>query len=156
MQDKKTQQATLELELIDNQYQVVDRRKMLALLIKKGVPRELATRLDDIWEETKTIGKKIFQIGRIVVCKIAEFILRYPHTAVGLLVGAALGFLASNVPFLGVILGPAIGTFTMIYGAIQGAEMDTGEKGMKALIIIAEDFFATIVDIFKTVWEEAL
>ena len=60
MQDKKTQQATLELELIDNQYQVVDRRKMLALLIKKGVPRELATRLDDIWEETRTIGKKIF------------------------------------------------------------------------------------------------
>lgn len=44
----------------------------------------------------------------------------------------------------------------MIYGAIQGAEMDTGEKGMKALIIITEDFFATIVDIFKTVFEEAL
>ena len=62
MQDKKTQQATLELELIDNQYQVVDRKKMLALLIKKGVPRELATRLDDIWEETRTIGKKIFHI----------------------------------------------------------------------------------------------
>lgn len=145
--------AFQEVEALVNYYESVDRRKMRAYLLKKGLPIEAVTRLDNLWDETKTVAGKIIKIGKIIYCKILDFIAKYKHAAIGILVGAACGALASAIPLIGPLIAPVIAGLGALYGLACGAQMDTGQGVMQSVILIAKDFFALLIEIFNAILE---
>ena len=42
-------------------------------MLKRGVPPEIVTRLEDLWKATKVIAGEVINVGRIIVIKILEF-----------------------------------------------------------------------------------
>lgn len=145
------QTALHDVIVIEANYKNVDRTKMRAWLLKKGLPIEIVTRLDDLWDNTAAVSDKIIEIGKIIFCKIIEFIKKYPHAAIGSLVGAAVGALINGIPLLGSLLAPLASSIGVIIGVAGGAQLDTGKGDIQSLIIVAKDFFKMIIDIFNVI-----
>lgn len=138
--------------LLEGDYKDVDRSKMRAWLLKKGLPIEIVTRLDDLWEDTKIIAGHVIQVGKLIFCRILEFIATYPHAAIGALVGAAIGALMNGVPLLGPLLAPLSSSLGAIIGAVGGAQLDTGRGDLQSVIMVAKDFFMMLIDIFNALF----
>lgn len=138
--------------LLEDDYKDVDRSKMRAWLLKKGLPIEIVTRLDDLWEDTKIIAGRVIQVGKLIFCRILEFIATYPHAAIGALVGAAIGALMNGVPLLGPLLAPLSSSLGAIIGAVGGAQLDTGRGDLQSIIMVAKDFFTMLIDIFNAIF----
>lgn len=137
---------------LEESYSNVDRSKMRAWLLKKGLPIEIVTRLDDLWEDTKIIAGRVIQVGKLIFCRILEFIATYPHAAIGALVGAAIGALMNGVPILGPLLAPLSSSLGAIIGAVGGAQLDTGRGDLQSVILVAKDFFMMLIDIFNAIF----
>lgn len=133
-------------------YNDVDRSKLRAWLFKKGLPIEIVTRLDDLWEDTRTISGRVITVGKIIFCRIIEFIKTYPHAAIGALIGAAIGALMNGVPILGPMLAPLSTSLGALIGAVGGAQLDTGKGDLQSIIMVARDFFMMIIDIFNAIF----
>lgn len=144
--------AINEIEVLEKDYRNVNRVKMRAYLLKKGLPIEVVTRLDDLWDATKKIGGKVIEVGKVIFCRIMQFIGTYPKTAIGILVGAAIGSLASAVPLLGSLLAPITTALGAVMGGLAGAKMDTGKNELECVMQIAQDFFKMIIDIFSALF----
>ena len=128
-----------------------------------NVPVEVITRLEELWGTTKIIGEQVYEIGKILVMKIIEFILANPKMAIGLVIGVAVGSLTNAIPWIGAIIAPlamAIGGF---FGAVTGHKLDKIAKGeldgfnnsnvFADLITLAKEFWMVIVEIFKALKE---
>lgn len=148
------QTAINDVMIIEADYKDVDRTKMRAWLLKKGLPIEIVTRLDDLWDKTVAVSDKIIEVGKIIFCKILEFIKKYPHAAIGALLGAAVGALINGVPFLGPLLAPLASSIGALIGIVGGAQLDTGKGDIQSLILIAKDFFKMIIDIFNAIFRK--
>lgn len=124
-----------------------------------NVPVEVITRLKELWGTTKIIGEQVYEVGKILVMKIIEFILANPKMAIGAVIGAAVGSLTNAIPWIGSMLAPlsmAIGSF---FGAVAGHRLDKIAKGeldsfnnsniFADLITVAKEFWIVIVEIFK-------
>lgn len=144
--------AVDEIGKLEFEYESIDRQKMRAYLLKRGLPIEVVTRLDDLWTATKEIWGKVLKVGKIIFLKIAEFIAKYPHVAIGILVGAAIGFLVNGIPLLGPLLSPITTALGALAGGIAGAKIDTGKDGLQSLIIVVKDFFSLIIEIFQAIF----
>lgn len=147
-------QALAEVQAIEADYEGVNRKKMLAYLLKKGLPIEVATRLDDLWNEVKCVAGHVIQVGKVIVCRIIEFIRSYPHTAMGVLIGAAIGSLTGAIPFLGPVLAPLATSLGAIVGGVAGAKIDVGCDGTQAVVVVARDFFKMLIDIFNALFNK--
>lgn len=145
-------QAMHQLMELEESYSDVDRGKLRAWLLKKGLPIEIVTRLDDLWEDTRTISGRVITVGKIIFCRIIEFIRTYPHAAIGALIGAAIGALMNGVPILGPMLAPLSTSLGAIIGAVGGAQLDTGKGDLQSIIMVARDFFRMLIDIFNTIF----
>ncbi len=159
MQAEKTESMQIdvavdEMVLLQKKYEGVDREKMRAWLLKKGLPIEVVTRLDDLWDATTTIAGHVLRVSKIIFCRILEFIKTYPNTAIGILIGAAIGALVNAVPFLGPMLAPITTALGAIAGAVAGAQLDTGKDGLQSIIIVAKEFFMMLIDIFKAIFNK--
>lgn len=146
------QTAIDKVVVLEDNYQTVDRVKMRAWLLKKGLPIEVVTRLDDLWEDTKYIAGRVINVGKIIFCRILEFIKSFPHAAIGALVGAAVGALMNGVPILGMWLAPITTSLGAVVGAVGGATLDTGKGDIQSVIVVAKEFFMMIIDIFNAIF----
>ncbi|MDH5392459.1 MAG: hypothetical protein OEY11_04635 [Gammaproteobacteria bacterium] len=124
-----------------------------------NVPVEVITRLEELWGTTKVIGNQVYEVGKILVMKIIEFIVANPQMAIGAVIGAAVGSLTHAIPWIGPMLAPltmAIGSF---FGAVAGHRLDKIAKGeldsfnnsniFADLVTAAKAFWLGIVEIFK-------
>lgn len=144
--------ALAEIQQVENEYKNVNRAKMRAYLLKKGLPIEVVTRLDDLWDVTKSAAGKIIEVGKVIFCRIMQFIGTYPHTAIGVLVGAAIGSMTNAVPLLGPLLFPISTALGAVVGGLAGAKLDTGKGEYESVIIVARDFFKMLIDIFNAIF----
>jgi len=122
-----------------------------------GLPQEIITRINDLWEKTKIIGGQVVHIGKVILAEIMKFIKENPHLAVG----AAVGALTSLIPFIGPFLAPLATAITMLIGGITGYRIDQGKDQKdgvigvtQELIMIAKKFFELFASIFNALQHE--
>ena len=154
-------EALIELALLDGKSLSVDRTDIFVRFMNAGIPPEIIFRLEELWEATKIIGKKVAHIGRIVVLEILRFIEQNTNLAIGVALGAAVASLIGLVPFIGYLLAPisvAVGAFI---GGMAGARLDRGEKpgngamGLaQEIIILANKFFSLLASIFNALKQD--
>ena len=148
-------EAILELGLLDSKAQDLDRLDVFTRFTNAGLPPEITLRLEELWETTKVVGKKIIHTGRIIILEILRFIEENPNLAIGVALGAAVGALVSLVPYLGPALTPLSMAIGAAIGGIAGSRLDRGQKAGKGVvgitqevIILAKKFFELFAAIF--------
>lgn len=128
--------------------------------IRRGIPPELLTRLQGLWETTKTIAGEIVAVGKIIVEQIFQFLKENPKLTLGIALGAAVSALIASVPFFGPLLAPLSTTVATLYGAGAGASMEVGDSSVSpfnAATALANKAFELIKRIFNAIvqyWKE--
>ena len=61
-----------------------------------------------------------YDIAKGILVLLISFILRFPRTALGIFIGAVVGFLISIIPLLGWILKPIVEPVCIITGGVLG------------------------------------
>ena len=155
--DRKT--ATEELFTLNVETTDMDKTDYMVYLGNKGVPLDIITCLDSLWNTTKKIGSTTIHLGKIILMKLVEFIQAHPHAAIGLVLGAAVGSLVSLVPFIGPLLAPLTAAIGAIYGFCVGSKIDYSKckdttTPFEGLIMLANDFFKTLAEIFSILKEQ--
>ena len=144
----------LEIRLLNAEAQAVSSSDLYAWLRESGLPDEAAIRLTAFVDTVRKIGKNVISIGKIILLKIIEFVEAHPNLAVGIAIGAAIGVLASLIPFIGTYLAPIATALGIGIGAVAGHRMDRRASGELAandssLLPFAED----IIDIARTFFD---
>nr|WP_321258919.1 hypothetical protein [uncultured Pseudodesulfovibrio sp.] len=156
--------AVQQLNTWESEFVDIDKVKAGALLQKMGVPFQIIEVMLDLWDNTKEIGKKLVNVGKIVCCKILEFIQRHPNLSLGLALGASVSLLTGMIPWIGPMLAPLVAAIAIPYAGIVGMMIDLREKGestdnaVMAAWLAAKEFFHLLVEIFKAIkstWKEA-
>jgi hypothetical protein len=149
-------EAKLKMVVLNSNAIEIVRIDAITRLTNFGLPQEIITRIDELWEKTKIIGGQVIHIGKIIFAEILRFIKENPHLAVGVAIGAAVGALLSMIPFLGPILAPLAVAISILVGGISGYRLDQGQKPTdgvvgvtQELILIAKKFFELFADIFN-------
>jgi hypothetical protein len=144
--------AKLQLALLNSSAAKLEKRDFIVRFTNAGLPQEIVTRLDDLWDKTKKVGGEVINIGRILIEKIWEFVAANPNMLIGMACGAAVGALANLIPFIGPFLAPTAMAIGAIVGGIWGFEQDRANRGeviKKGPIGIAEDLVAMAKEFFK-------
>lgn len=149
-------EAKLKMAVLNSNAMKIDRIDAITQLTNSGLPQEVITRIDELWEKTKIIGGQVIHIGKIILVEIMKFIKENPHLAVGVAIGAAVGALISMIPFFGPILAPLVTAISIVVGGIAGYRLDQGQKPTddvigitQELILIAKKFFELFANIFN-------
>ena len=149
-------EALLELALLDSKALELDRLDIFTRLTNAGLPPEITLRLEELWEQTKVVGKKVINIGRIVIMEIIRFAEENPNLVIGVALGAAIGALVNLVPKLGPVLAPITMTLGAAMGGAVGSRVDRGQKPShyteaisQEVIILAKKFFELLTKIFN-------
>jgi hypothetical protein len=122
--------------------------------LDRGIPAELVTRLQDIWDTAKIIAGEVIAIGRIVVNQIFDFLKRNPKLSIGLAVGASVAVLVGGIPIFGSLLQPLSSWVATTYGAGVGAAMEQGDYSgspFTAAIELASKFYELLILVFRSV-----
>jgi len=156
--------ANLQLTILNSEAESVSSSDFYAWLKARGLSDEVAIRLKRIAEITAEIGKRVINVGKMILVKIIEFLKAYPTMAIGMAIGAAFGALVGMVPFLGPILAPIATVLGVTCGALAGYQLDKAENGRpksaglmeigQDVIEIATAFFKLLADIFNTALNE--
>lgn len=154
-------EAKLKLSLLNSNAIELDRLDTVTQLTNMGLPQELITRIEELWEKTKIIGGQVVYIGKVILAEIMKFIKANPNLAIGVAFGAAVGALVNLVPFIGPLLAPLAMAITAAIGGIAGYRLDQGEKPRdgalgitQELIIIAKKFFELFANILNALQHE--
>ncbi len=149
-------EAKLKIAVLNSNAMEIDRIDAITQLTNSGLPQEVITRIDELWEKTKIIGGQVIHIGKVILVEIMKFIKENPHLAVGVAIGAAAGALISMIPFFGPILAPLVTAISIVVGGIAGYRLDQGQKPTddaigitQELILIARKFFELFANIFN-------
>ena len=97
-----------------------------------GLPQEVITRLQGLFNEVKEIAGQTINIGKIIIMKLMEFVKTNPNMAIGLAVGLGLsilsGMLISSIPFIGqglsLIITPIVAIIVIPVGILRGHRLD--------------------------------
>lgn len=111
--------------------------------VRKGIPLEIITRLQEVWRVTKNIAGEVIAIGKIIVIAIFDFLKANPLLTAGMAIGAAVSSLIFAVPFIGPLLAPLGVALSTAYGAGVGAAMQEGDYSaspVNAAVALAERF----------------
>ena len=65
-----------------------------------------------------------YEIAKGILVLLISFILKFPKTALGIFVGATIGFLISIIPLLGWILKPIVEPVCIVAGGILAFSKD--------------------------------
>jgi len=154
-------EAKLKLTILNSNAIELDRVDTVTQLTNMGLPQEVITRIEDLWEKTKIIGGQVIHIGKVILAEIMKFIKENPHLAVGVAIGAALGALTSLIPFIGPLLAPLVTAVSVVVGGIAGLRLDRGEDPREdiigvtqELILIAKKFFELFANILNVLQGE--
>lgn len=147
----KPEAALLELTVVNAELQETESFATAAReLLDRGLPPEVVTRLQSLWEKTKVIGGEVIAVGKIIVKKIVDFFLANPGLAIGLAIGAAVAALVSaSIPFIGTLLAPLVAVLTTLYG--YNIQLGGRDSMLHSTVKLAVEFFKLLVDIFKAV-----
>lgn len=154
MTELTREQGMFELTLLNAE---VSREQLDGVLIAgldRGIPPEIMTRLESLWEMTKVIAGEVVAVGKIIVVKIFDFLKANPNLTLGIALGAAVGALIAGIPFLGSMLAPLSTVLSMVYGAGVGATIDAGGIPSDPYVVVAylaKKFFELIQCIFLSV-----
>ncbi|MGQ7817269.1 hypothetical protein ACUTAH_16650 [Metapseudomonas furukawaii] len=143
-----------ELTLLNAEVSREQLDDVLVIGLNRGIPPEIMTRLESVWEMTRTIAGEVVAIGKIVVMKIFEFLKANPNLTIGIALGAAVGALISGIPLLGAMLAPLVTALSVLCGAAVGAAKDEGGDPSDpyfAAANLAKKFFELIHEIFLSV-----
>jgi len=150
-------EAKLKMTILNSNAMEINRLDAITQLTNTGLPQEIITRIDELWEKTKIIGGQVIHVGKIILVEIMNFMKENPHLSVGVAIGAAVGALISMIPFVGPILAPLATATSILVGGIAGYRIDQGNKptdGLigvtQELIMIAKKFFELLANIFNT------
>jgi hypothetical protein len=122
-------------------------------LSNKGLPADIITRLEGIWNKTKPIAGEIVQIGKIIVLKILDFIRGNSGLAIGLALGVAICTLIGTIPFIGPFIQDIAGPLILALSALFGIQFETGQSLFDSAMTLASNFFKLFADIFNAVKE---
>ena len=122
-------------------------------LSEKGLPTEIITRLEGIWNKTRIIAGEIIQIGKIIVLKIIEFIRENSGLAIGLAIGVAISALIGMIPHFGPYLQDVTEPLILALSALSGVQFDTGSSMFDAAMTLAKNFLKLFADIFNAIKE---
>lgn len=154
-------EAKFKLALLNSNVAKLDRVDTITQFTNFGLPQEIITRMDELWEKTKIIGNQVIYVGKLILAEILKFIRENPHLAFGVAIGAAVGALISMIPFFGPFLAPLATTISILIGGIAGYRLDQGEKQKdgvisitQELILMAKKFFELFGNIFNALWSE--
>lgn len=131
-------------------------------LNKTGLPHEVIIRLHELATYTKKAGNKVIHVGKIILIKIIEFVKAHPHLALGVAMGAAVGYLVNSIPFVGQILAPLATALGIVIFGIAGHRLDKRSQGKEVqsgILGVAEDvieiaaaFLKLVADVFNTIF----
>jgi hypothetical protein len=142
--------ALLELTVINAEAEPLTFAEAAKELLNRGLPPELVTRLEDLWEKTKIIGGEVIAVGKLIVKKIVDFFLANPGLAISLAIGAAVGALvSSSIPFIGAMLAPLVAILVTLYG--YNVQSGGRESLLFSTMKLATEFFRLLIEIFQVV-----
>jgi hypothetical protein len=156
MQVLSKEEGVFELTLLNAELSREQFDDYLIMGVSRGIPVEIMTRLQGLWNLTKEIAGEVVAIGKIVVRKIFEFLKANPNLSIGIALGAAVGALISGIPFIGPLLAPLSAGLSMLYGAAVGSTLDQGVQSndpFVAATLLARKFFELIQSIFLSIKE---
>lgn len=151
------EKAELDILLLNATSNDINKLDIISEFINRGLPIEIVTRLESLWDMTKTIANDIINVGKIILIKIWEFIKENVNMAIGIAIGVAIGSLVALVPFFGPFLAPISMLLGGFIGAVNGEKLDRIAKGedvsndsgiIASSIRIAKKFFKLFADIF--------
>jgi len=132
-----------------------------------GLPQEVITRLQVLFNEVKEMAGQTINIGKIIIMKLIEFIKENSNMAIGLAVGLGLsilsGMLISSIPLIGqglsLLIAPIIALIIIPVGTLRGHRLDkainskeyVGDSLLEDMITIIKKFWTLLVDIFSSV-----
>lgn len=150
-------QANLELFILSSEAEAMSSSDFYAWLKERGLSDEAAIRLKAVAEITAEVGKRVINVGKMILIKIMEFVKAHPNMAIGIAIGAAIGVLVNAIPWIGPFLAPIATLIGVTVGAIAGHRRDKATAGTpqsSGLFAIGEDiieiataFFKLLVDI---------
>ena len=158
-------QAKLKLLALESEVNNFDKLDMIVKLTNLGLPQEFITRMQDLFNFTKKIGRQTIHIGKIIIKKLIDFINENPNLTIGLAVGIGLavlaGMLTSMVPIVGGplsgIVSSIVATITIPLGVLRGHRLDKVMKGeyvgdsiIEDIVTIAKKFWSLFVDILAS------
>lgn len=149
-------EAKMNMLVLNSQASQLDRLNVTVQLTNFGLPQEIITRIDELWEKTKLVFGQVIHVGKIIIAEIIKFIKENPNLAVGLAIGAAVGALINMIPFLGPILAPLATAISILVGGIARYRLDQGKKPTDSMIGVTQEiiltakiFFELIANIFN-------
>lgn len=154
MQALTKEQGLFELTLLNAEMSREQFDDFLVFGLNRGIPLEVITRLQSLWNFTKKVAGEVVVVGKIIVQKIIEFLKANPKLAIGLALGAAVGALIAGIPFLGPLLAPLATAISMIYSAAVGAAKDAGADSSdtyESVLNLAARFFELLQGIMVSI-----
>jgi hypothetical protein len=106
------------------------KKKLQALPISADAKSILFT----IAKKTVTVGSFVVLLGRKVLDVIIRLLESFPMASTGLIFGAVLGYLVSNIPVIGLLFGPFVGALATALGFAFGAAQDFGNLALERRI----------------------
>lgn len=150
----------IELLLLDAEASRFRRQSFLRWLRDHGVPDEIVFRLARLWRVTRRVGRRVFNVGRIVLKQVCQFMLEHPGLLIGAALGAAISVLVWKIPLLGPLLGPLATIVCTWLGAAVGHDLDCVSRGgrpgnpIARALDAAHIFFRFLVDLFRIAFVE--
>lgn len=158
-------EAELEMALLNSEAMSTRSEHIYLWLRECGLPSEVAIRIDSLVDTTAEVAGRVYNVGKIIVIKIIEFVKTHPNMAIGMAVGASIGALTSMIPFLGPYLAPVAIAIGATLGAVAGHRSDKMSEGKivntgiiavaQNLLEIAKAFFGLVIDVFNVIFENA-
>ena len=123
-----------------------------AWLKERGLPDEAAIRLKTVAEITAEVGKRVINVGKMILIRIMEFVKAHPNLAIGIAIGAAIGAMVNAIPWIGPFLAPIVTLIGVTVGAIAGHRLDKADAGTpqnSGLVAIGQDIIEIATAFFK-------
>ena len=80
-------QANLELFILSSEAEAMSSSDFYAWLKERGLPDEAAIRLKTVAEITAEVGKRVINVGKMILIRIMEFVKAHPNLAIGIAIG---------------------------------------------------------------------
>jgi len=127
----------------------LDKLDTIAELTNMGLPQEVITRIEELWEKTKIVGGHVIQIGKVLLFEIMKFVRENPNLAIGVAIGAAIGALTSMIPFIGPLIAPLATAISILVGGIAGYRNDQGKTPQNNAIGITQEIISIAKKFFE-------
>lgn len=153
--------AKMELEVLDAQAAKVERIDVVTELTNLGLSQEGVARMEHLWDQKRVIDDQVFNVGRVFVIEILNFVRANPNMAIGVAVGASVGALAKLIPYLESLLAPVAVFFGAAAGTALGSQIDRGRSSNGIVFVVGEEmiemakhFYGLVAAIFNALQNE--